>query len=171
MYPARVVATVDQLRKLALVIPPSERFAGAEAGDILSAVVAVLNHGDALLNAAELGVQAVHDFYYDVAVKHATANGQPAPQKGVPQEQPVEAGGRPTTPSGLEPIMSILTQVLQRLGNLEQGSTVAPEVGSGFATVQAPTTGEAQTGEPVAHEPATAHESVTGSPEQSWSNT
>lgn len=72
--------TLNELRALSVALPPSERVQGAEAADLLSAIVAVGTYGDDLLHAAEEG--KVFDFFHQRAVDHAQEHGHDEPVRG-----------------------------------------------------------------------------------------
>lgn len=94
--------SLNDLRKLSIVLPPSEHVSLGEVGDIVSALIAHAAHGDPIIAAADEGLQAVHDFYYDRAVEHAAENGHDRPTKG----QPVVTGPVTThagPPGGVSP--------------------------------------------------------------------
>lgn len=91
MPPMPLAATLDELKALAAALPPNHRLQSAEVADVLSALVAVAQHGDGLIAAAKEGGTAVHQFYHDAIAKQAEADGNPAPVKGQALTDPAPA--------------------------------------------------------------------------------
>ena len=85
--------TINDLRALASMLPPSERVFAGEVSDVLSAVVNVVAHGPGLLEAAKDGLQAVYDFNHQEQVDKAKELGADEPIKG----NPVHSGAAPVT--------------------------------------------------------------------------
>ena len=84
---------LNDLRALAPALPPTSRLQGAEVADVLSALLAVEEHGEALIAAAKDGPNAVAQLFHDAAVKHAADNGHPEPAQGaLPVQEPSTAG-------------------------------------------------------------------------------
>ena len=90
------VSLVDDLRAVAKVLPPSLGVSNPEALGVLSALVAVAEHGPELIDAAKQGPQAVADFYHEKISAEARAAGKPEPSKGAPVES-APAGGAPAS--------------------------------------------------------------------------
>lgn len=82
----------DELKALAVSLSPTTRVSGSEVADVLSALIAFVEHGPAVIDAAHDGPQALADFYHDHIVAQAVAAGEPAPAKGLPLERAVEPG-------------------------------------------------------------------------------
>lgn len=68
---------LDRLRRLALMLPPNHRLSSGEVADIAAAAIAVQEHGDKLLDAADEGPQAVADFYHDASGAGDEQRGNP----------------------------------------------------------------------------------------------
>lgn len=85
---------IDELRRLATVLPPSLRARGAEAADLISAVIARAEHGQPIIDAADQGPQVLADFLHEQIAADAQARNVAAPQKGSPvaNVQPTPAG-------------------------------------------------------------------------------
>lgn len=100
MYDVRQMANLDQLRRLAAVLPPNFRVAASETADLLSAALAAGEHPE-LIEASETGgSQAVADYYHG----HITDNrpeGADEPQKGQPVATQLPPGpvAQPVGPS------------------------------------------------------------------------
>lgn len=120
--------TLNELRALSVALPPSERVSGAEASDLLSALVAVGTYGDDLLHAAEEG--KVFDFFHQRAVDHAQEHGHDEPQRGATQD--VAAPVTPVSPGGQAIEYDKLAQaIVKAQQNSEQptpDTTVTPDV-------------------------------------------
>ena len=84
--------TLADFKALAAALPPSERVGSAEVADVLSAVVARISHGSAILDAAEKGGIAVYEFLHNEIADLAHSNGDPQPEKGALLTQPAPAG-------------------------------------------------------------------------------
>ncbi len=80
------MANVDQLKRLGAVLPPNFRVESGAVGDVLSAAVALSEYGEGLVEASEQGIQAVHDFFHQDAVKKAKEQGLPEPEVQAPTE-------------------------------------------------------------------------------------
>lgn len=92
--------TLNDLRALSTALPASERLSGAEAADVLSAVVAVGHYGQDLLDAAQNGADSVLQFFHDHAVTKAQEAGHDEPQRGAvtqTAEAPQVQSGAPGT--------------------------------------------------------------------------
>ena len=118
------MALVDDLRKLALVLPPSFRLAGAEVADIAGALVEVVAHGGPdgpLLKAAtEGGAQGVADFYHQ-HIADNRPDGAPEPEKGAPVENvPLTAGSAPNAGVSQSDFAQLLSAVQALAANQQQ---------------------------------------------------
>jgi len=82
---------LNDVRKVALSLPPNERINGAEVADVLSGFLALARYGKPLLDATNEGT--VTDFFHDLIVKDAKERGikNPDGTDFVPQR-----GARPT---------------------------------------------------------------------------
>lgn len=98
--------TVDDLRQLAKHLSPTFKLAEHEVPEVVSALVQVGIHGEAVVNAARQGAQAVADFYHEVATDHAAALGLDEPQKGAPVES-----AAPVVPGANQPQLPQATGV------------------------------------------------------------
>ena len=137
----------DELKALAPHLSPSHRVSGSEVGDVLSALITFVEHGNPVLAAASEGAQALYDFYHDVEVARAKEAGDPEPVKGQPiQAQP--APGR----YGPPPVVSRAD--FDRLAKLVE-SLVTTIAGAGTA-------GTAQAPEPPSPGPAEPEHDLTG---------
>ena len=99
------MALLNDLRVLGTLLPPSERAQASEVADIVSALVAHVEHGHAISDAVAHGSQGVHDFYHEVIAKYARESGLPEPVKGSPVV-PAPAIGAPAPvqgPTGVDP--------------------------------------------------------------------
>jgi hypothetical protein len=74
--------SLNDFRALAAALPPSERVFGGEVADMVSALAAVLTHGEPIIQAARNGVEHVHEFFHQKAVEHAQTVGAPEPERG-----------------------------------------------------------------------------------------
>src|SRR5579859_5147836 len=83
--------TLDEYRALAAALPPSERLQGAEAADVLSAVVAVLTRGEDIFKAAQDGSTGVAAYLHQQAVDAAAESGADEPVKGAILSDPAPA--------------------------------------------------------------------------------
>jgi len=77
--------TLNDLRNLALLLPPNLKLAAGEAADVVSGIAAYLEHGEPLIEAAGNGAQAVADFFHQHIVDTAP-EGAPPVVKGNPVE-------------------------------------------------------------------------------------
>lgn len=96
--------TLNDLRVLGTMLPPSERVFAGEAADLVGAIANVVAHGAGLIDAAKTdGVQGVYDFFHNVQVERAKELGVDEPIKGnpvhsetpapafvAPQQQPID---------------------------------------------------------------------------------
>ena len=74
---------LNELRQLAAVLPPSERVFANEASDLLSAVVALIEHGQPIIEAVKRGgSEAVYDLLHAREVTLAQQEGREPPQRG-----------------------------------------------------------------------------------------
>ena len=105
----------DELKTLAVHLSPSLRVGGSEVADVLSSLVAYIEHGQPIIDAAHDGPQAVYDVLHDHQVKAAADNGLQAPVKGQPlQHQP--APGRAGPPPAVSRTdFEKLTALVQQL--------------------------------------------------------
>ena len=120
------MATLNDLKALALALPPSERVATGEVGDVLSALIAVGQYGDDIITSAKEG--KIADFFHQVATDKAEADGAEAPRRGsVPVEQPTTGQAAPAQDSALaQRVANIETGLERILHALEGQSTPAP---------------------------------------------
>lgn len=93
--------SLADLKALAAALPPTERISGAEVADVLSALVATVTHGKAILDAGKEGGNAVYAFLHEEIAKLAEQNGDPQPEKGAALTQPAQPGpvAAPAAPS------------------------------------------------------------------------
>lgn len=76
---------LNDLRTLAISLPPSERVQVGEVADVVSALVAAVTHGKGLVDAAHNdGIHGVQEFYHAQAVEQAQQNDAPEPVRGTP---------------------------------------------------------------------------------------
>jgi hypothetical protein len=123
----------DELKTLSAHLSPSIRVGGSEVADVLSALVAYLEHGPSIIDAAHDGPQAVYDLLHDHQVKVAADDGLEPPVKGQPLQHQPAAGRFGPPPAVSRSDFEKLTALVQQL--VDQP-----------ATTQAPA--------PVEHEPA-----------------
>lgn len=122
--------SLNDLQALALALPPSERVPSGAVGDVVSALIAVAQHGEGIIDAAKEG--KIADFYHDLAVKHAADNGHPEPVRGsVPTEQPTSGQAAPVqdaaTHKRLTAVENALAEILAAVRGEEQpAAPVAP---------------------------------------------
>ena len=64
---------LNDIRKVALSLPPNERIMGSEVADVLSGLIALQRYGKGLLDATNEGT--VSDFFHEVVVADAKARG------------------------------------------------------------------------------------------------
>lgn len=99
------MATLNELRRLAVTLPPSHRVQGSEVADVLSAVAMLLEHGDELLAAAQDGPMGVAQFLHD-RIAAARPPGAEEPVKGQDLTAPL-----PSTPVTSEPSVQPLPEI------------------------------------------------------------
>lgn len=124
--------TINDFRRLGAILSPSERVSIGEVGDVLSAVIAVVSHGNPLLDAAELGPQAVADFYHDAITDQARADGveeKDLPRKGQPVHSAPQTGQ--PVPHGIDPgsaqsIMRAIGQLADAVKTLQERAEGRP---------------------------------------------
>jgi len=122
----------DELKALAPHLSPSHRVSGSEVGDVLSALITFVEHGNPVLAAASEGTQALYDFYHDVEVARAKEAGDPEPVKGQPiQAQP--APGRYGPPpvvsrADFDRLAGLVESLVTKLSGT--GTAQAPELSS-----------------------------------------
>ena len=124
------MASLNELRQLALSLPPNFRVGAGEVGDLLAALIQVGEHGDPLLEAVGTGVQAVYDFYHEHAVqqhKDAGVEGDP-PAKGQPVEAPVTGGGQIAPASAGAVTQAQFNQLLALVEKLGAGQQPPAEI-------------------------------------------
>lgn len=83
--------TVEQIKALGTALPPNFQVASGEVATILSGVVALIQHGSAILKAAENGSIGVANYIHDAITDVAEASGVPAPVKGSKLSDPPPA--------------------------------------------------------------------------------
>lgn len=90
----------DELKALAPSLSPSHRVSGSEVGDVLSALIAYVEHGEPILQAAQTaGQQGIVDFVHELFVHEAQQAGGPAPVKGQPLQAEPAVGRRGPAPA------------------------------------------------------------------------
>lgn len=135
--PAVANVALEDLKALGAVLPPNVRVNVSEIADVVSAIANVIEHGSGLADTAKQGAQAVHDYFYDLAVKQAEAKGAEPPVKGNAfQAPPTAAAGAPTvTPTAgvtvdqfnaLQNQIGQLAQVVQALATRDTAAAAEP---------------------------------------------
>lgn len=81
--------TAEDLKRLGMVLPPNLQLATGDVAGVVSALVALLEHGPGLMSAAKTDARAVAQFFHDELTKQAAAAGTDAPTPGIALTQPV----------------------------------------------------------------------------------
>ena len=128
-YNQACMSLLEDLRSLSVVLPPSERVVVGEVADVLSALIAKVEHGNEIITAAGQGPQAVHDFLHDrivaqapdgaQVIKGATVESAPANQLNPPVVQ---------GPTGIDPArFEQLVAAVEALAQQQQQKSSEPE--------------------------------------------
>lgn len=118
--------SLSDLKALAAALPPSERVSSSEVADVLSALVATVAHGRAILDAGAEGGNAVYEFIHNEIAKVAEQNGDPQPQKGQALTQPAQPGA-PVTPMAQTIDYDALAAAMLKAQAAQSQQTSAPE--------------------------------------------
>jgi hypothetical protein len=120
MYDVRQMPNLDELRRLAAVLPPNYRISGGEVADLLSASLVATEHPDVVAASEEGGAQGVADYFH----QHITDNrpdGADEPVKGqaVATQPPAGPVATPVGPSQaqFDELNSKFDQLLSALGD------------------------------------------------------
>lgn len=115
--------TVDDLRRLGLVLPPNLQIMTGEVANVLSGLTALIEHGPGILDAAKQDGRAVLQFLHDKLTAQAQAAGHPAPVAG----QALTAPAAPA-PVPVSPLADHSAQIAQLQQSHEQVTSVLGDI-------------------------------------------
>lgn len=116
--------SLNDLRGLAVQLPPSERVMSSEVADVVSALSAIGHYGEEIIDAAKEG--KIGDFFHQVAVDAAKEAGEPEPRRGaIPA--PVVTPAAPATSGALESeVAKLRNDVSELIAALRGANAPAP---------------------------------------------